>query len=207
MSRYLIVNILAMAVTGALIVFLILRGLDLYTRHGQEINVPSLRGMSYGAADRALSDKGLKCTIADSGYFANLPPGTVLDQSVAAGSKVKAGREIALTINASAPPTVVLPDIADNSSLREAESKLRAMGFSLTAPQYINGEKEWVYGVKAGGREVVAGTRVRLTDRLTLIVGNGMTDDDMSEEDSLATEWNYGEDINYDDATKEDVEE
>ena len=42
---------------------------------------------------------------------------------------------------------------------------------------------------------------MRITERLTLVVGNGLTDDNMHEEDSLETEWNYGEDINYDDAT------
>ena len=37
-----------------------------------------------------------------------------------------------------------------------------------------------------------------VTSVLTLVVGNGLTDDDMSEEDSLETEWEYGEEINFD---------
>ena len=56
-----------------------------------------------------------------------------------------------------------------------------------------------MYGVKGNGVNVVAGTRVSVTAVLTLVVGNGLTDDDMSEEDSLATEWEYGEEINFDD--------
>ena len=199
-SRYLLANLLAMVAVGVFIVFLISEGLNIYTRHGEEITVPSLRGMSMERARLTLDQEGLKCVVTDSGYIASKKPGVVLDQSVAAGSRVKAGREVDITVNAASPPTIVMPDIVDNSSMREAESRLRAMGFSL-APQYINGEREWVYGIKAGGREVTAGTRVRITERLTLVVGNGLTDDDMHEEDSLETEWNYGEDINYDDAT------
>ena len=170
-SRYLLANLLAMVAVGVFIVFLISEGLNIYTRHGEEITVPSLRGMSMERARLTLEQEGLKCVVTD------------------------------ITVNAASPPTIVMPDIVDNSSMREAESRLRAMGFSLAPPQYINGEREWVYGIKAGGREVTAGTRVRITERLTLVVGNGLTDDNMHEEDSLETEWNYGEDINYDDAT------
>ena len=52
--------------------------------------------------------------------------------------------------------------------------------------------------MKSNGKNVVAGTRVSVTSVLTLVVGNGLTDDDMSEEDSLETEWEYGEEINFD---------
>ena len=55
-----------------------------------------------------------------------------------------------------------------------------------------------MYGVKSNGKNVVAGTRVSVTSVLTLVVGYGLTDDDMSEEDSLETEWEYGEEINFD---------
>ena len=55
-----------------------------------------------------------------------------------------------------------------------------------------------IKGVKSNGKNVVAGTRVSVTSVLTLVVGNGLTDDDMSEEDSLETEWEYGEEINFD---------
>lgn len=38
-------------------------------------------------------------------------------------------------------PKVSVPDIMDNSSLRQAEAKLRALGFRVTEPEYISGEK------------------------------------------------------------------
>ena len=136
--------------------------------------------------------------MSDSGYVPRMAAGTVLDQDVEAGAKVKAGREVQLTLNAASPPTIVMPDLADNSSLREAQSRLEALGFKLTPPEYINGEKEWVYGVKSNGKNVVAGTRVSVTSVLTIVVGNGLTDESMDETDSLYTDWEYGEDINFD---------
>lgn len=197
-SRYLWGNLLAMVVVVALITILTFKGLDIYSRHGEEITVPSLKGLSYGEAQKKLEAAGLVCVVSDSGYVPRMAAGTVLDQDVEAGAKVKAGREVQLTLNAASPPTIVMPDLADNSSLREAQSRLEALGFKLTPPEYINGEKEWVYGVKSNGKNVVAGTRVSVTSVLTIVVGNGLTDESMDETDSLYTDWEYGEDINFD---------
>ncbi len=187
-----------MVVVVALITILTFKGLDIYSRHGEEITVPSLKGLSYGEAQKKLEAAGLVCVVSDSGYVPRMAAGTVLDQDVEAGAKVKAGREVQLTLNAASPPTIVMPDLADNSSLREAQSRLEALGFKLTPPEYINGEKEWVYGVKSNGKNVVAGTRVSVTSVLTIVVGNGLTDESMDETDSLYTDWEYGEDINFD---------
>ena len=47
---YLWGNLLAMVVVVCLLVFLTFKGLEIYTRHGQDITVPSLKGMSYEKA-------------------------------------------------------------------------------------------------------------------------------------------------------------
>ena len=62
----------------------------------------------------------------------------------------------------------------DNSSLRQAEAKLRALGFKITEPEYISGEKDWVYSIKYRGRDLKAGEKVPHEAVLTLTVGNGM---------------------------------
>ena len=69
-----------------------------------------------------------------------------------------------------------MPDVIDNSSLREAMAKLTAMGFKLTQPEYIDGEKDWVYGLTVKGRHVVAGDKVSVNDYITIQVGNGQRD-------------------------------
>lgn len=66
-----------------------------------------------------------------------------------------------------------IPDVADNSSLRQAQAKVLAAGFKLTEIQLMNGEKDWVYGIKYQGRSLEAGDKVPLGAALTLMVGNG----------------------------------
>ena len=102
-----------------------------------------------------------------------------------AGSKVKTGRTIYLTINTRNVPTLPIPDIADNCSLREAEARLKSLGFKLGPIEYAPGDKDWVLSVKCKGRNVVAGDRVEIDVPITLVVGNNNDGigDDFDDED------------------------
>lgn len=96
---------------------------------------------------------------------------------------MKIGRSIYLTINTGEVPKVAIPDIIDNSSFRQAEARLRALGFKLTEPEYIEGEKDWIYGVKYNGKELTSGEKIPREAVLTLCVG-----DDELKTDSLRTD-------------------
>ena len=164
-----------------------------FTHHGERIEVPDVKGMVLSDAEYALSHAELEAVVTDSGYNRKLPAGTVLEQIPASGSHVKSGREIYLTINSGQTPTLPLPDIADNSSLREAEARLRSMGFKLGPIEYAAGDKDWVLAVKCRGRKVAAGDRISIDDPVTLVVGNNADDsgdfdeDEGWEEDTPAT--------------------
>lgn len=172
-SAYLWGNIIAMAIVVVVVCCGVKYGLDIYTHHGESIPIPDVRHKNMSDAVRILEDAGFTVEVADTGYVKNLPPDCVLEQSPVAGKQVKSGHVIMLTVNASHTPTLALPDIIDNSSLREAMAKLTAMGFKLTQPQFVPGEKDWVYGVVVGGRSVVAGDRISIEDAVTIQVGNG----------------------------------
>ena len=172
-SAYLWGNIIAMAIVVVVVCCGVKYGLDIYTHHGESIPIPDVRHKNMSDAVRILEDAGFTVEVADTGYVKNLPPDCVLEQSPVAGKQVKSGHVIMLTVNASHTPTLALPDIIDNSSLREAMAKLTAMGFKLTQPQFVPGEKDWVYGVVVGGRNVVAGDRISIEDAVTIQVGNG----------------------------------
>lgn len=175
-------NIFAMTMVVVAVAIGVWLGLDAYTRHGEEIRVPNVKGMSVNSARRALEEKGLTAVVADSGYNKALPSGTVLEQTPMNDSRVKPGREIYLTINTTRTPTVTLPDIADNSSLREAQARLTAMGLKLSPCEYIDGEKDWVYGVKYKGRNIFKGDRIPIESELTLQVGRGEYGDEELDE-------------------------
>ena len=86
---------------------------------------------------------------------------------------VKKGRIIYVTVNSAKSPTLPIPDLIDNSSYREAEAKLVAMGFKLLPPKRILGERDWVLGIISHGRQVSTGDHVSIESPLTLVIGNG----------------------------------
>lgn len=172
-SKIIWVNLLAMAAVVIIVAFGVWKGLAIYTHHGEEIEVPDVKGVQLDFAERMLADQGLKAVVVDSSYNKALAGNSVIDQTPAAGQKVKQGREIYLTINTTKTPTLTIPDIADNSSLREAEARLTALGFKLTPCEYVQGEKDWVYGVKCRGVNVFGGDRIPIDAAITLQVGSG----------------------------------
>lgn len=166
-------NILAMILVLVGLVFGVLKGLDIYTRHGEAVVVPDVKGMGVEEAAGIFRNRGLACIVSDSTYVKTLPAGCILEYNPAAGQKVKEGRTIYLTINTVEIPLHVVPDVADNSSLRQAEARILASGFKLAEIQYIPGEKDWVYGVKYKDRQLSTGEKVPTGAVLTLIVGDG----------------------------------
>ena len=180
-------NLLAMAVVIVLVFIGVWKGMEIYTRHGEGVPVPNVVGMMESDARYALGRLGLTAVIVDSAFNKSAPAGSILEQMPAEGSRVKAGREIYLTVNSEDTPTMPIPDIADNSSLREAEAKLKALGFKLGPIEYVAGEKDWVYGVKSRGRNVYSGERVPIDVPIVLQVGN--TGDDISGFATEQDEW------------------
>ena len=180
MSRYLMANFLAMALVLAVACGGVKYGIDCYTHHGEAIAIPDVKHKLYGDAEYLLTQAGLQVQVSDTGYVRSLPPGCILEQTPAAGERVKSGHIIYLIVNASHTPTITVPDIIDNSSLREAMAKLSTMGFKLTQPEYVPGEKDWVYGLRTGTRHLATGDKVSVNDALTIQVGNGQLGDDES---------------------------
>lgn len=176
-GNYIVRHLMAMVLVVILLCIGIGFGLDAYTHHGEGIVVPDLKGMTYEKAYALLDEKGLAIVVNDSGYNKQLPANSVLAQTPTFGQKVKQGHIIYVTVNSPHSPTFAIPDIVDNSSLREAEARLMAMGFRLTAPQLIDGEKDWVYGILCQGRRISNGDRIPIDYPLTLMVGKGTFDD------------------------------
>lgn len=171
--RLLLVNLVAMAAVVVVAVFITFRWMDSYTEHGKAIVVPDIQGMEEADAMSKLSQYDLVGVVSDQVYIKGVPPGEIAAQRPAAQAKVKRGRKIYLTVSSGNQPMIAIPDIADNSSLRQAESRLRAAGFKLAPNEVIAGDLDWVYGVRYKGRELKAGELVPEGAELTLVVGGG----------------------------------
>ncbi len=176
-SRYLWGNLAAMAVVVVLLCLGLKFGLAVYTHHNENIPVPNLRGMDFERAKALAEQNGLSLVAADSGYNKTLPGGCILLQTPGYGTSVKAGRTIFVTVNSLSSPTLTIPDVIDNSSVREATARLSAMGFVLLEPRKVDGEKDWVYGLENRGRRLAGGDVLPLGSPLRLLVGNGQYDE------------------------------
>ena len=172
-NRFFRLNLIAMIVVVIGAAWGTLHWLDNYTRHGQSVTVPNVKGLPLRAAENEINKLGLNAIAIDSNYVKGMPAGAVLEQTPESNSKVKEGRTVYLTINTADVPKIAIPDIIDNSSSRQAEARLRAMGFKLTAPELIEGEKDWVYGVKYKEHQLMSGDKVPRESVLTLCIGAG----------------------------------
>lgn len=183
-NKFFWINILAMLALVALSIYFVFNWMDSYTRHGQAIEVPDAKGLSVRDANILFSEAGLQCLVSDSIYAKEKPAGSVLEHSPSSGQRVKKGRIIYLTVNTRSVPLQLVPDVADNSSHRQAEARILAAGFKLSAPEMITGERDWVYAVKYNGKKLSIGEKAPIGATLTLVVGSGAKQSN----DSLETE-------------------
>lgn len=179
-NRFFWLNIIGMVVAVAVIVQIALWRLDAYTRHGESYEVPDVTNKTLEQAQLLFKQCQLTCVVVDSSYVKGVPSGVILDQTPVAGMRVKEGRVVYLTINTDKVPEIKIPDLIDNSSMRQAAAKLTAMGFRLTQPEYVGGEQDWVYGIKYRGRSLMTGDKVPREAELTLCVGSTQVRDSLS---------------------------
>ena len=82
----LLTHVLLTVGASVLLVVLLIYGLDIYTRHGDTVKVPDLRGKTLAEMQRILDDAGLKYEIKDSTFSARSSPHLVARSSSAASS-------------------------------------------------------------------------------------------------------------------------
>lgn len=184
-SGYLWGNCLGMLVFVAVLLFGAFFFMNYYTNHGVSVKVPNVVGKNVRVVTDQFESMGLELEVVDTGYVKTLPADIILRQTVRPGSLVKPGRVVMVTINSAHAKTIALPDVADNSSYRDAEAQLKIMGFRLTEPKYMAGDRDWVYAVELNGKPVRAGDRIPVDHPITLVVGDGHVYEVFNGNDSL----------------------
>lgn len=171
--KIILINLAAMCAVALAVCYAVFAWLDSYTLHGQVIDVPAVCGKHIDDASEQLRNANLDFEVIDYKYKKGARENEVVEQHPLQGAKVKQGRRIQLTLSSANEPLQSLPDIVDNCSLREAEARLRAAGFTLTAGVRVPGETDWVYSVLMGSDTLRNGSKVPMGATLTLVVGNG----------------------------------
>ena len=67
-NKFFWINLIAMVIVVALLLFGVLKGLDIYTRHGEAVVVPNVKGMGVAEAEKMFRNQGLTCIVSDSSY-------------------------------------------------------------------------------------------------------------------------------------------
>lgn len=148
--------------------------LPLTTNHGQTITVPDLNGMRVTEIEDFLAQSDLDYFIEDSSYTPGAKPLTVFSQYPQAGAKVKNGRKIYLSIYASTPPMVKMPNLLGRS-LMNAQSELESYGLLLGEVEYVPDLQQNAVLKQLYRRQTIAeGGRVPKGSRIDLVVGDGL---------------------------------
>lgn len=145
--------------------------LKVITRHNEEISVPDFSNMTVSEARTAAHAHDVRVDVTDSVYIKRMARGTVYRQVPEAGSQVKKGRRISLTINSVLPKRITMPNLVGYST-RQATAELASRGLNLGKLMYVediatNNVLKQLYN----NREIKPGTQVESESRIDLVVG------------------------------------
>lgn len=164
------INLFIIAALTAILLGCLSMWLGSYTRHSDRIEMPSLQGVPTDEAIQYLEHVGLKAMVIDS-IYANVRPGSVVEQLPAAGLPVKEGRIVYLTVSRKGIRMVKAQDVL-NGSRRDAVSTLRQLGFVVDSIRQVPSDMdELVLSATVRGEEMVPGQEYPLGTRVVLHVG------------------------------------
>lgn len=174
-----IINVIIASLLLLSIGWIVLKGLNRYTRHGYFIPVPDLRGITPAEALELAEEKELLTEVIDSIYDNDAKPGTIVEQFPSAGSKVKNNRVIQLTVNASSPELVIFPNFR-NSPFRQTLQRLINLGFKPGQVIYAPSDfKNLVLDLQLNGVSVQPNSKIPKGETIDLILGDGNTVNEM----------------------------
>ncbi len=139
-----------------------------YTKHGEFVSIPDIKGLSVEAAEKMLENSGLKYEISDSVYAKDVPAGTVFETVPEINTKVKPKRTIFLKINARAPRLIEIPATIEGMSMRQAKATLIGLGFSVEGTKKVYGN----FNGLVKGVESLTGDSIALGSKL--VAGSGL---------------------------------
>lgn len=156
-----------------LVIFIAKSSLKKYTRHDQELIVPAVENVYYYDLEDSEYSKELNFVISDSIYNALYEQGLIISQDPKAGSKVKPNRKIYLTIAASSPGEVAMPDLI-NLSVRQAIGIIESSGLKFGVMEFVPSfDKNAVLQQRYQGVNIDKGTMITKGSVIDIVVGAG----------------------------------
>ncbi len=186
------VNLLAAAVLGFALIFLILQMLGWITKHGEYLVVPAVKGKNTAEAIKLLESKGFDVTIQDSVFTDTLPRGIVIKQLPDADATVKINRTVFLTVNRYTPPMILMPALEGKSfgfALDILQRNHLQLGDTTFKPDFMKGSVlEQLYN----GNKIMAGSKVIWGSKISLVIAGGLQDEQILVPDLIGKTFEEG---------------
>ena len=175
-GKWIVLNLIAAFAIVAVMLVAAIVFLNVFTKHNQELEVPDFSNMTVSQAVEMAALYDMRVEVADSVFVKRMKKGCVYRQNPAAGSKVKSGRRILLTINAVNAKKVTMPNLI-GYSMRQAKAELLSRGLVLGKLIYVHDiATNNVLRQLMGTREIEPGTHIESESVIDLVVGLNDTD-------------------------------
>jgi eukaryotic-like serine/threonine-protein kinase len=172
-SKIFLYNLITAIVLLVLLLFLLFKFISIYTDHGEEIIVPNFYGKSIEEIESVGQYKKFDFFVIDSLFDEYMKSGAIVIQDPVAGSKVKKGRNIYVTVVASLPEMVKMPDLKD-LTLRQAINILGSSNLKTGKLIYIPSfDKNAVLEQFYNGDTIMPGDTLLKGSVIDLMVGSG----------------------------------
>ncbi len=172
------INLLVIIVLIFIILWLTIKMLGLYTRHGKVYRLPDFTGMTTEQVEHEYG-KDYHFILIDSVYTRTQAPGSIVQQDPLPDSKVKHGRNIYYIIVAKAPEKTAMPNL-NNLSLRQALVLLESNGLLVDELNYVDYfARNAICEQRYEGQVIKPGTEIVKGSKITLYVGIGSDEKNM----------------------------
>ena len=130
------INLLIAVLLGILLIWIAIKSLDVFTRHGEVYIVPDFSGQTIPQIIDQQYEEFFTLKVIDSVYDKKAEKGAVVMQHPLPGAKVKQGRHIYLTIVSESPEMAAVPNLK-NLSLRQALVTIESFGLEAGTLEYV----------------------------------------------------------------------
>lgn len=165
-------HVLLMLLVSLALLVLVFIFIRIYARQGDEYELPDVVGLNIVEL-QADNPIGLDVVVMDSIFRPGQEGGRILTQDPKAGTRVKKGRKLYITMTAYTPEDAVLPELA-GLTVRQAVSELMAEGLEVGKLTFVEDPyKNIIVDQTCKGKVIYAGQQIERGSVVDLTVGLG----------------------------------
>ncbi len=163
-------NIGLIAIVFVSILIIAFIGLNFYTRHGSEYQMPNIEGRFVDEIDEIEGMKNFELIIMDSIYTPGEHEGKIISQDPKEGEKVKRGRKVYVVVTSSKGENIPMPNCKDQS-VRSAVNQITNVGLRVGKFIFNIGDfNNVVVGQRYKGNPIEEGAEIQRGEEIDLVV-------------------------------------